>query len=173
MEIVRRPQSLLTYLAVAVALVVASAATASPTPAATTTVLTVGAPATGRSIPTDTGQLRAYATRAPNKTLRIVVINEGAGACVVRVRLPARTRARTGTLELLTAPSIRARSGVTLGAQSYGKSTTTGLLAGPQRTRTVAPAHDGYMLRVPPASAALLTVGQGAAVRRRRPSSIP
>jgi len=123
--------------------------------------------------PTDTGQLRAYATRAPNKTLRIVVINEGAGARVVRVRMPARTRARTGTLELLTAPSIRARSGVTLGAQSYGKSTTTGLLAGPQRTRTLTPVHGGYVLRVPPASATLLTVGQGAAVRRRRPSSIP
>jgi hypothetical protein len=48
---------------------------------------------------------------------------------------------------------------VTLGGQSYGTSTTTGLLAGPQRTRTVAPTDGEYMLRVPPATAALLTVG--------------
>jgi len=102
-------------------------------------------------------QLRAYATRAPRGTLRVVVINEGRGARVIAVR--ARRAAGTGTLELLTAPSIRARRGVTLGGQSYGTSTTTGLLAGPQRTRTVARRHGEYELRVPPASVALLTVG--------------
>ena len=64
----------------------------------------------------------------------------------------------TGTLELLTAPSLGAGSGVTLAGQSFGASTTTGLLAGAPRTFTVAPAHGAYALRVPPATAAMLTL---------------
>ena len=51
-------------------------------------------------------QVRAWATRAPDRTIRVVVINEGAGARVVRIR--ARGATRTGTLELLTAPSLLA-----------------------------------------------------------------
>ena len=84
------------------------------------------------------------------------MINEGTAARVVDVR--ARGAAGRGTLELLTAPSLRARTGVTLGGQSYGKSTTTGLLAGAPEPRAVVPTSGEYVLRVPPASAAMLTV---------------
>ncbi len=66
--------------------------------------------------------------------------------------------ALTGTVERLQAPSLSARAGVTLGGQSFGASTTTGLLSGPRTTFTIAGTTGGYVLRVPPASAALLTL---------------
>jgi hypothetical protein len=104
-------------------------------------------------------QVRAWATRAPDHTIRVVVINEGAGARVVRVR--ARGATRTGTLELLTAPSLLAQSNVTLGGQSFGTSTTTGLLTGADRTEAVAPTKREYAVKVPPATAAMLTLPPG------------
>ncbi len=103
------------------------------------------------------GPVQAFATRAPGGTIRVVVINQGAGERVVDVRAPG-VRG-TGTLELLTAPSLGARSGVTLAGQSFGTSTTTGVLAGAPTTTEVAPARGGYALRVPPATAAMLTIG--------------
>ena len=105
--------------------------------------------------------LDAYATRAPGGTVRVVVINKGPTTRVIRVRAPAGTRAKApaGTVERLEAPSLSARAGVTLGGQSFGASTTTGLLSGPQTTSTIAgTTGGGYLLRVPPASAALLTL---------------
>ncbi len=105
----------------------------------------------------DTGQVQAFATRAPGDTTRVVVVNDADGARVVRVPSPRRN-AGTGKLELLTAPGLTARSGVTLGGQSFAASTTTGLLAGTQKTYAVAPADGEYTLRVPPASAAMLTL---------------
>lgn len=104
----------------------------------------------------DAGHLQAFATRAPDGTMRVAVINDGPGAHVVRVRAPSATQ--TGTLELLTAPSLTARNDVTLGGQSFGATTTTGLLAGTQNTVTVARASGGYTMKVPSASAALLTI---------------
>ena len=113
-----------------------------------------------RISPPDGRQLDAYATRAPDKTLRVVVINEGSTDRAVRVRVPAKTTAAsTATLELLTAPTLEARGNVTLGGQSFGTSTTTGLLAGAQKTYAIAPAQHDYVLRLPAASAALLTLG--------------
>lgn len=108
--------------------------------------------------PTGAGQVRAWATRAPDHTIRIVLINEGPHASVLRVRVPAGTRAGAGTLEYLMAPSLKARTGVTLGGQSFGASTATGLLAGAPKTNAVAPSRGEYALRVPAASAAMLTV---------------
>ena len=106
--------------------------------------------------------LRAWATRAPDRTIRVVVINEGVGARIVRIR--ARGATRTGTLELLTAPSLRSTSHVTLGGHSFGTSTTTGLLAdadGASRTDAVAPTRGEYAVKVPPATAAMLTLPPG------------
>ena len=103
-----------------------------------------------------TRQLQAYATQDPRGTVRAVVINEGSGARTVDVRVHGASR--TGTIELLTAPSIGATSGVTLGGQSYGNSTTTGRLAGARKTNTIAPTRGGYVLSVPPASAVMLTM---------------
>ena len=108
---------------------------------------------------TRTGNLRTYATRAPDGTVRVVAINETTTSRVVRVRVTGDSQA--GTLQLLTAPSLRSTSGVTLGAQSFGESTTTGMLAGPPKTDAVAPTRGEYAVRVPPASAAMLTLPPG------------
>jgi len=108
------------------------------------------------SEPANTGGLQAYATRTQDKSVRLVLINEGARARAIAVH--ATTATGTGTLELLTAPSLGARTDIMLGGQSYGTKTTTGLLAGPQRTYAIAPRRHDYPLKLPPATAALLTI---------------
>jgi Glycosyl hydrolase family 79 C-terminal beta domain len=105
---------------------------------------------------TNAGQVKAWATQGADGTFRVVAINDGNGARTVAVRLAKAGGA--GTLERLEAPSLTSRGGVTLGGQSFGGSTTTGLLAGKARTQSVAGAGGQYKFRVPGGSAALLTV---------------
>jgi hypothetical protein len=109
--------------------------------------------------PTGSRELKAWAVRAPDHTIRLVLINEGAHAQRLAVRVPAAAAMATGTLERLEAPSLRAEGHVTLGGQAFGA--TTGLPAGPLRTSTVSPAGNRYMVRVPGASAAMLTLATG------------
>jgi hypothetical protein len=103
--------------------------------------------------------LKAWATRAPDHKVRVVVINEGARAARVAVR--AAGLARTGALERLQAPSLLAEQGVTLAGQSFGISTGTGVLAGRRRTFAVARHSGMYVFRVAAASAAMLTLPPG------------
>jgi hypothetical protein len=107
--------------------------------------------------------LHAWATRALDGTVRVVLINEGTRAGTVAVRLRpgattggASTAAGTGTLERLQAPSTAATSGVTLGGQGFGAA--TGLLAGRAQVSTVAARHTEYTVTVPAGSAAMLTL---------------
>jgi hypothetical protein len=100
--------------------------------------------------------LESWATRAPDGTTRVVVINDGARARTVALRVPA--LAGTATLERLQARSLTAQSGVTLDGQSFGSTTATGLLAGVPRTLSVVPAGHDYVFVVPAASAAFLTL---------------
>ncbi len=99
--------------------------------------------------------IRAWATRAPDGTVRVVLINEGAGRREIAVRSPG--TAATAALEQLLASSVRAQSGVTLAGQSFGRQTTTGLLAGRPRLTLVAPVRGDYIVPVPATSAAMLT----------------
>jgi hypothetical protein len=64
-------------------------------------------------------------------------------------------------VEQLRAPSISATSGVTLGGQTFGAETATGVLAGPAAHRTIAVSGGGYPVTVPPASATMLTIPAG------------
>ena len=64
---------------------------------------------------------------------------------------------RPATLERLQAPNLRATSAVTLGGQSFGGQTSTGLLAGHSTAAAVTAGSGGYVITLPPASAALLT----------------
>jgi len=102
--------------------------------------------------------LTAWATRAPDRTIRVVVINEGSRTRAIAVHLPAAAGRLSGTLERLQAPGVAARSGVTLAGQSFGPATATGLPAGPRRAFVVAPAHSAYAFTVPAGSAAMLTL---------------
>ena len=116
--------------------------------------------------------VRAWATRAPDGTIRAVLINEGAKSRALRVRLPPgagpgtsggpsggtapATRSGTGTLEYLSAPSVSAGTDVTLGGQTFGA--TTGRLTGARTTYEMSPRHGQYTLTLPAGSAAMLTV---------------
>jgi hypothetical protein len=110
------------------------------------------------------GNVRSWATRAPDGTIHVVLINDYTAqsrTIAVRIPLALRIPGATGaaTLERLRAPGVTARSGVTLGGQSFGTATTTGLLSGPSDISTVKPANGDYVVRLPPASAAMLTLG--------------
>ena len=104
----------------------------------------------------DEGEVKAWATRAADGTLRVVAINDGAGARTIAVR--ASFASGVATLERLQAPRLSSRGGVTLGGQSFGSSTSTGVLAGQQRVLPVRSQAGEYVFRLPAGSAAMLTV---------------
>jgi Glycosyl hydrolase family 79 C-terminal beta domain len=106
------------------------------------------------------GRVRAWATRGPGGTVRVVLINDyTARSRTIAVRVPGGRG--TATLERLEAPGVSARTGVTLGGQSYGSATTTGVLAGDSTVARVAKTAAGYIVTLPRASAALLTIRPG------------
>jgi hypothetical protein len=100
--------------------------------------------------------LRMWATRAPNGQTRVVLINESRRESkYVSVRVPgARSAAE---LTWLRAPSIAAADGITLGGQSFGAATKTGGLTGDRQRIHVAAIKDTYVVKLPPASGAMLT----------------
>jgi hypothetical protein len=102
------------------------------------------------------GPVKVWATRAPDGRTRVVVINKDRSSpVVVSLDLPGpQTPAST---ESLTAPGVRATSGVGIGGQSFGTETRTGRLAGPPRLGSVVPGAGIYSVRLPAASALLLT----------------
>jgi hypothetical protein len=63
----------------------------------------------------------------------------------------------TASLESLTAPSLDATTGVTLGGQTFGPATTTGTFPADPAGTTVLPSGGVYSVDVPAASAALLS----------------
>jgi hypothetical protein len=104
-----------------------------------------------------TPEVRAWATRGADGTTRLVLINDDVRhSHVVSVRLPE--QARIVTLERLTAPSAWARRGVALGGRSYGAQTQTGNLAGAQLSQQLTAGPGGYLVTLPAASAATLTI---------------
>jgi hypothetical protein len=101
------------------------------------------------------GALKAWATRAPDGHVRLVLINASASERE-RIEVKASGRPAAATLERLGAPSLSATSGVSLGGQSFGTDTESGQLS---PTASSVSAHRGhYAVVVPPASAALLTL---------------
>ena len=103
------------------------------------------------------GSVRSWATRAPDGTVHVVLINDyTAQSRTVDVRIAGATAA--ATLERLRAPGVTATSGETIGGQSFGTTTTTGLLSGRSGIASVTPSRGAYVVRMPPASAAMLTL---------------
>jgi hypothetical protein len=101
--------------------------------------------------------VKVWATRAGDGAIHVVVINK-------RLSRPQFLRLRiAGALgpaevEQLRAPSIHATGGVTLGGQTFGAQTATGVLAGPAAHPTVTPTSGAYPVTVPAASATMLTI---------------
>ena len=99
-----------------------------------------------------------WATRARDHQLRVVLINKSqTQGKTVTVRLPPGA-GTAATVERLLAPGASARSGVTLGARSYGAETRTGRLA-PAQVAPATVARGRVTLSIPRASAGLVTVG--------------
>jgi Glycosyl hydrolase family 79 C-terminal beta domain len=102
------------------------------------------------------GLVKVWATHGPDGHLRVVVINKQQTTPVaVQLQLPSTAAA---SAETLLAPSARATSGVTLGGQTFGLKTTTGLLPHAPETSTVSAGADGtFAINLPAGSAVLLT----------------
>lgn len=98
-----------------------------------------------------------FAVRAPDGSERVVLTNVGPGARTLGVR--ASGMHAGGSLSLLTARSLTATGGATLGGQTV--SSTTGELAGTPRVTRVRPGdHGTYTVRVPAHAAAILTLSR-------------
>ena len=110
-----------------------------------------------------TAPIQAWATRASDGTVRVVVINLDSQEQTVAVN----TTAASGpaTLERLEGSSATTRYGVTLGGQTFGSETTTGRLAGRQRTFKVTSRRGHYIVRMRALSAAMLTIPNGRPAR--------
>jgi hypothetical protein len=102
--------------------------------------------------------VRVWATRDTGGSTRVVLINDDpARSYLVRLHV-ARARG-VATLERLMAPSAHATSGVTLGGQSFDPAGASGVLSGQRSTRAISATSGKYLVRLPAASAALLTLG--------------
>jgi hypothetical protein len=103
------------------------------------------------------GNVRSWATLAPDGTIHVVLINDyTAQSRTVSVRIAGAHR--VATLERLRAPGVTAKSGVTIGGQGFGTVTSTGLLSGRSGVVSVKPEQGGYVVPLPPASASMLTL---------------
>src|ERR1035437_6473875 len=102
-------------------------------------------------------KVKLWATRAPNGTIHVVLINTGASAAHVAFTHPAGA-ADSATSEQLRAASLTATGAVTIGGQGFGSSTATGRLSGAGAMTTLNAASGKFMVTTPPASATLLTI---------------
>ena len=100
-------------------------------------------------------ELNVWATRDTHGNVRVVLVNnDPARAAVATIRVP--TASGSAILTRLQAPALSATDDVTIGGQSFGPLTSTGLLAPGQSLIAPSPSPGTFRASVPPASAALL-----------------
>jgi hypothetical protein len=111
--------------------------------------------------------LKVWATRDVTGTVRVAVINKDPRRSqLVRLELPRGLR--SGRIERLAAPSLAAQSGVTFAGQSFESGAFDGKLHGAVRSTRAKGRGSTYELRVPAASASLLTAPRRARGRGTR-----
>jgi hypothetical protein len=117
-------------------------------------------------------KLQVWATRTPDRETRVVLINTHSRALTLAVRVPG--EATTATVERLLAPSLSARSGVSIDGQSIPPSSRTALPSGQTDTERVPRRRNAYLVKIPPTSAALLitTTRSSKAATPEAPSAI-
>jgi hypothetical protein len=108
-----------------------------------------------RTTPTGSGAVKAWATQAPDGHTRVVLINRSATKARV-IALKVTGASTAAALERLVGPGLQAQT-ATLGGQGFGVATTTGLLA-PPNSITVLPVRGYYVVKLAPASAAMLSL---------------
>jgi hypothetical protein len=113
-------------------------------------------PARARLLPVSqpAGPVKVWATLGLDGHTRVTLVNKDSRTRRVELQLPRSSA--PALLEWLRAPSARATRGVTLGGQSFGPETSTGVL-GTEHAQPVAQSFGSYSIELPPASAALLT----------------
>lgn len=100
------------------------------------------------------GPVKVWATLAPDGHTRVTLINKDSRPHQVQIQLPPSSS--EADVEWLRAPSTTATGGVTLGGETFGSETTTGLLSAPQ-AQPVMQLFGSYTIDMPADSAALLT----------------
>ncbi len=108
------------------------------------------------SVSTPPGPLKVWATQDASGRVRVVLINKDpSNGSELALQLPAAASDLTETW--LTAPSLAASSGVTLGGEGFGDPTTTGTLPSNPSLPQVTPQNGVYDVQVPAGSAVMLT----------------
>jgi hypothetical protein len=101
------------------------------------------------------GQVKVWATRAADSRVNVVLINKSQDRHrIVTLRIDGASG--PATLERLEAPSASAKADVTLDGRRIGAE--RGVLVGRPATVSVAPHGGRYVVRMPAASAAMLTL---------------
>jgi hypothetical protein len=107
------------------------------------------------SAPRRSAGITVWAAHALDGHIHAVLTNRRSTAQTVAVGVPGASG--PATLERLQAPRLGSTSGVTLGGQSFGGATSTGQLSGASTNIVVKPGGEGYVVTLPPDSAAMLT----------------
>jgi hypothetical protein len=112
------------------------------------------------SAPALSSGVRAWATRAANGEIRVVLINVDPSAShEVLVEPPE--QAGQALIEQLSAPNVASTSGVTLGGQSFGAQTSAGTLTGPEQLTPITASNGRFDITLAPGSAAMLAMAPG------------
>ena len=98
------------------------------------------------------GAVKVWVVRIRPDTLQVLLIDKGQRGASVDLHL---TGSGPAAVQRLLAPSVSARSDVTLAGQSLGRD---GNWIGRRRIQLIPPGPDGYAIRLAPASAALVTL---------------
>ena len=98
----------------------------------------------------------AWATRGPGARVHVVLIDTHRRGRTLAVTIHG--GGATAAVERLLAPSLRARTGVTIGGQSFSATRATDIPSGHATVDHIARWHGAYRVRIPAASAALLTI---------------
>jgi glycosyl hydrolase family 79 len=100
--------------------------------------------------------LAAWGTRETSGAIHVVLVNKSptAGESTT-LRVPGATG--PASISILHAHGLSSTSGVSLNGQTFGSSTSTGLLSGTAGTQVVAPVKGTYTVKVPAASIEMLS----------------
>lgn len=100
--------------------------------------------------------IHVWATLAPGGSTRVLLINDLPQARTFALKIPGVTG--PGSIQRLQAPTLASKKGVTLGGQSLGGVTKTGVLA-PPIPASVTRTGGRYVVKLPAGSATLVTFG--------------
>jgi len=100
--------------------------------------------------------LSAWATRETSGATHVVLVNKSATSSEsTTVRMPGAVG--PASISILHGRGLSSTNDVSLNGQSFGSSTTTGLLSGTAGTDVVSPVKGTYTVKVPPASIEMLS----------------